>query len=668
MLIDIAGKINNTQLPISVPLLPLYEAIINSIEAIEDAKTTNGRIDIFIKREQDGLKDRDGTILDSIVGFEIKDNGIGFTEDNFTSFKTSDSTYKVNKGGKGVGRFLWLKAFDSVEVDSIYKDEDKLKERHFTFVAENDGIKASSVKSVRNMATKDTYTSVRLCNFRSQYQKYCPKKSDTIAAHIIEYCLEFFLRPYCPQICLYDDISEAMNLNDYFEGDVLAKERMEFDVNGNKFWGTSVRLRSSYATDHFIHYCADNRIVKSEKLSGRIPNLHKKIEDEQGSSFYYAAYIESDLLNQSVNSERTNFVLPQEPVGELFELSWQSISEVALEQCARFLQPYTDPIRRSRIREINNYIVEKAPIYRSLSKYITERVDTMKADADERQLELEIYRVYQDIQYELKEESQAIQECSEFDSLDEYQKASRGYFQKVVDINKSDLARYVCDRKAVLDYMQTQLEIQQGGEFATENVIHNIIFPMGHTSDEVGIDDHNLWLLDEKLVYHKYLASDKPLASVEVLECDSRKEPDILILNTYDKACAFSDSDPSSFTSIVLVEFKRPMRRGYSDSDNPFTQLMNYMDDINSGKAKSASGRFISAMSQSIPYFCYIVGDIDNTLKKIAGRYGMTLTPDGCGFFGFIKDYNAYFEVISYDKMVSDARKRNKILFDKLSL
>ena len=37
------------------------------------------------------------------------------------SFLTLDSDYKADKGGRGVGRLLWLKAFRKVNVSSIYK-------------------------------------------------------------------------------------------------------------------------------------------------------------------------------------------------------------------------------------------------------------------------------------------------------------------------------------------------------------------------------------------------------------------------------------------------------------------------------------------------------------------------------------------------------------------
>ena len=41
-------------------------------------------------------------------------------------------------------------------------------------------------------------------------------------------------------------------------------------------------------------------------------------------------------------------------------------------------------------------------------------------------------------------------------------------------------------------------------------------------------------------------------------------------------------------------------------------------------------------------------------------------TPDGEGFFGYNPVKGAYIEIISYEKLVKDAKKRNQVLFDKL--
>jgi hypothetical protein len=46
----------------------------------------------------------------------------------------------------------------------------------------------------------------------------------------------------------------------------------------------------------------------------------------------------------------------------------------------------------------------------------------------------------------------------------------------------------------------------------------------------------------------------------------------------------------------------------------------------------------------------------------------MQETPDGKGMFGYFSEHRAYIEVMSYDKMMNDAFKRNRILFEKLNV
>ena len=40
--------------------------------------------------------------------------------------------------------------------------------------------------------------------------------------------------------------------------------------------------------------------------------------------------------------------------------------------------------------------------------------------------------------------------------------------------------------------------------------------------------------------------------------------------------------------------------------------------------------------------------------------------PDDEGYFGYNQNHNAYVEVLSYDKVLKNAKQRNQILFDKL--
>ena len=53
-------------------------------------------------------------------------------------------------------------------------------------------------------------------------------------------------------------------------------------------------------------------------------------------------------------------------------------------------------------------------------------------------------------------------------------------------------------------------------------------------------------------------------------------------------------------------------------------------------------------------------------MKLAAENASLISTADGEGYFGYNASRNAYIEVISYDKLIKDAKQRNNILFDKL--
>ena len=54
---------------------------------------------------------------------------------------------------------------------------------------------------------------------------------------------------------------------------------------------------------------------------------------------------------------------------------------------------------------------------------------------------------------------------------------------------------------------------------------------MRATSDAVPYEQQNLWIIDERLSYHCFLASDMPLDSVSVLASGSESRPDIMIFD-----------------------------------------------------------------------------------------------------------------------------------------
>ena len=76
---NLRGKVRNFPLPKNRPLVPLYEAIVNSINAIDERRNKqglcDGRIEIEVVRERTLFAEAD---KNTVSGFCICDNGSRF--------------------------------------------------------------------------------------------------------------------------------------------------------------------------------------------------------------------------------------------------------------------------------------------------------------------------------------------------------------------------------------------------------------------------------------------------------------------------------------------------------------------------------------------------------------------------------------------------------------
>jgi hypothetical protein len=165
MQVDIAGRVKNLQLPLTQSCVPLFECLVNSIEAIADTGTDRGRIDVHFERDeaQGALPSVEEGALPPIKTITVVDNGSGFNDANARAFLMSDSTSKASRGNKGIGRFTWLKVFDRASIDSIFLDAGEWSRRTFDFVRTTNGIEREKVGPV---STQDAAarTAVTLMN------------------------------------------------------------------------------------------------------------------------------------------------------------------------------------------------------------------------------------------------------------------------------------------------------------------------------------------------------------------------------------------------------------------------------------------------------------------------------------------------------------------------
>jgi hypothetical protein len=161
MKFDVVGRIRNMRLPDgkTAILYSVYEAVSNSIHAINDRFTEakaslNGKVhvDIAVDEQND------------IETISITDNGIGFTPENIHSFETSDSQFKYQRGGKGVGRLIWIKMFETIKVDSIVGKGKSTQRIRFNFDPERENSIVG--KRVTPVPGQDLETTITLTDLR----------------------------------------------------------------------------------------------------------------------------------------------------------------------------------------------------------------------------------------------------------------------------------------------------------------------------------------------------------------------------------------------------------------------------------------------------------------------------------------------------------------------
>lgn len=659
MQIDIKGKINEKKLAYSNTLLPLYEAIVNSIQAIEeDSSTSTGIIEINVIRSSQteiDFDEKDADTLPEIVSFEIKDNGIGFNSENFDSFNYAHSTYKFAKGGKGVGRFTWLRAFKNAEIESRFKENNEWNLRKFNFEPTRTGIEKHILEKVNT--TKERYTIVKLNGLKEEYRKWCNNKAEDIALKIIEHSFVYFLNPDCPRILL-NDLDNQIVINDLFKlftrGNVKSKK---IKIRKNEFNLSLVKLYSN-KVDNKIHYCANTREVIFDKISIDIPEMDNFLYDKEGVPFSIAVYVEGDFLNNNVNDERTTIAFTRGEITFPDETTQEELRQKITDLIHSEFKNQIEKLSKTRYTKVQEF-VSQHPRYKQLLKYKPNELKKIPSTLSEDKMELELFKIQQSLELDVKKEAKSILKFIENeDEKDNFTEKHKEIYAKIIEVGNSKLSEYVIHRKLVLELFEKFLKTK-----APEKAVHSLIFPLQTLSDEIGFEDHNLWMIDEKLSYHKYLASDKKFKKIKPVSSESNERPDLIVFN---KPFAFSN-DNKPYESIVIIEFKRPMRDDYSDDENPIQQINRYAREIIDGEVKDKNDREFD-FRQNTPIYAYIICDLTKKLKSYAKDGGYKLLPGGDGYFFFNDNYNMYVEILSFDKILKDSSDRNRVLFEKLNL
>lgn len=678
MKINFPNYVETMKLPSAKILYPLFEAISNSIDSIEEQKTENGVIIITLERLGQGIllgNEEENKELLPIVNIIIEDNGIGFNEDNFAAFSEINTMCKKSKGGKGIGRVVWLKTFDHAEIESVYFDGNNHKVyRSFKFVCKDEAIE--SEKSEEAADDADINTRVSLVNCKKEFQESMPKKRSAIAEEIIIHFLPNFMVSTMPSIILKEKGLDEIDLWDKFESYIFETAQRDSFIIGNQEFNichTKTKYHSQRNKEHKVFYVANRRVVETRILnSDKIANLPTKLQIDD-DEYIYVGYVESPYLDQNVNPSRYAFDIPDSPVGNVLfdQVDWESIEEKVESSIGNYLSSYLVQAKIEKDEKIRKFINEKAPNYSYIYNQHKDLIDNIPLKTIERgNIEQELTRIHVNLRSKLAEEVDNVMRISddEIRSSAELKEKVKSLLERIDPTGKADLAEYIIHRKLVLQLFEKALKIKDDGKFEKEDVIHKYVFPIKKSTEEITYKEHNLWLLDERLAYNTYIASDKPFSNISGYEDLTgeglRKRPDIY---AYTFSTVEPDNTWSPFRSLDLFEFKRPMRDDYSPDENPYDQIKSYLKIIRQGNATTKDKRSFSVLEGGLIY-CHVICDYTETLRDLLKDENFSQVGNQDWYIYYHQAYNAFIDVKSFDLVLEIASKRNQILFDKLGL
>src|SRR5262249_43508048 len=150
----------------------------------------------------------------------------------FDSFNTAFSRRKVSAGGKGLGRFTWLKAFEGAQIESTFLTEGALLSRSYMF-DEKCTLNTAGLPIPVSFGAPGT--TVTLTGLKRTCKEKVPRSIDVVIQKLIEHFILVFLEKDCPKVLLIDQ-GVRYDINDIFEKEYRAhSSKHEFTIGGTVF-------------------------------------------------------------------------------------------------------------------------------------------------------------------------------------------------------------------------------------------------------------------------------------------------------------------------------------------------------------------------------------------------------------------------------------------------
>ena len=648
---DIINRVRRLPKPTSAAeaMQPLFEAVSNAMHAVDDAGDRPegvARIDVDITLASNPGEHE----------FIISDTGVGLDGPRFAAFLTTDTDFKSNRGGKGIGRLLWLDAFDSITVESTYRDETGLFRRRFTFTLTRDEQVQQHVTEELATGTSEIGTVVRFRGLRgTAYQSKFPTRPETVIRHFGSHFLAEFILGKSPPVNVTIGQRSAAFPADI--RDMLIEERGRSDVTTDEFGQLHVdhfifdrAASADFEGNHQLHLIANGRTVSTRKIDGLI-GLGRF--GENGQSVYHGC-VTGDFLDERVNQERTNFNFGEDVTDQITKACARAVADEAIGiEVAEF--------DAGRLETMQSFLSEYPSFGFASPADLLSRTPRNAVKAEQFAAALIPTRIRRDEDRNRRVQDVVAKLGSGEALPGDFADLVRAAADEVKAEEQRQLTEYVLRRKLVLDVMDRLISrvravAESEDAYHLEETLHQFICPMRVRGDDparLEQSDHDLWVVDERLTFAKYFASDLPVSQL-VTGATSTERPDVLI---WDRLHGLGMDGDEPLKRVLLIEFKKPGRRDYDERYSPMNQVSRYLTQLVNGEVEGLNRQRVRLASDCV-FYCYVVADIVGALDIHTSAWKTTADGRG-GWTELSCKFRGSIEIIEWADFINDARARN---------
>lgn len=644
---DLDSRIGGISGLSKAPLTPIAEAVANAYAAIDERRRTDpsygkGRIEISVLRDPQTSLPGTG-VISPVIGFRITDDGIGFNDEHIEAFLRLGSDRKTGSA-HGAGRFSWLKGFASASVSSVYDDPSGRRERSFVFRLGSGGIDTDSAPAKSEASPG---TSVTLAGARKGLR--IPSSADEIAHGIAQGILHALVNPDGPDVTLSDG-ERTIDLRTLVE-----YEDTVLTVKGEPFRLYHVK-RETPASGNSLILCSVFSPAHRIDLNKEIQGLDKSLYDKAG--YCYTGIVTGPYLDSHISPSRDSFTLPERPDPDSLlsdELSLRHIVDACLPHITKYLSTDLAAVKQAKDARLDEVVRvhprlqlswrQKPEVLRAIQPKDTPAVIEKKLrDAQFGYLET----VRRKLERHLRQLDSAVSPARREELL----RLCASDIAESAQGPAAESAGYRADTLRLLDHAVHDTSPESRPDEYLSVVL------MRPSSEQIPSDTHNLWILDERLTYSAFLAAG---AAPEEKDYVS-PAPFLLGVPT-----AWGEKNRQIHGSISIVQLMPSGLDDYTFSHNPLDDMLQYARLLREGNSLDANGNPI-VLKVDAQLYLYAVCDITKSLQQALELKGLTRTSDGLGYFGYNEEMKAYIEVVSPEKMLQDAVRRNRALFERLGL